>query len=246
MHEAIDAYYPRTYLDCWAQHVRTDWAEFLDRVFLSDVPTLLGQEGGTVIDLGCGPSICSIISASRWSREIYLTELLEGNRKEVEKWVKDQEGAYNWQHYMDFQGVLELNPDTASIASRVRAAVAGVLPCDLATDSVFPQDAPRPPAAADILIASLVFDVVCVDAAQLQVMMARALNWVKEDGLMIVQGSFGETAYAVGSAYMPVLDIQEDQFLKVVEALGLEVVRLETTVRVSTHYYTVLRRQKTK
>ena len=69
-----------------------------------------------MIDLGCGPSICSIISASRcsaslltlsissrWSREIYLAELLEGNRKEVEKWVRDQEGAYNWQHYLDFQ-----------------------------------------------------------------------------------------------------------------------------------------------
>ena len=48
-------------------------------------------------------SLLSLSLPSRWSREIYLTELLEGNRKEVEKWVKDQEGAYNWQHYMDFQ-----------------------------------------------------------------------------------------------------------------------------------------------
>ena len=99
MHETIDTYYPKTYLDCWAavckpmfmndtlsfilfhsiecewplkeigiyvlQHVRTDWAEFLDRVFLSDVILHLGESGGSVLDLGSGPSISSIIAASR-------------------------------------------------------------------------------------------------------------------------------------------------------------------------------------
>ena len=82
MHETIDTYYPKTYLSCWAsvfkpiceydsriinmfQHVRTDWAEFLDRVFLSDVIVHLGESGGSVLDLGSGPSISSIIAASR-------------------------------------------------------------------------------------------------------------------------------------------------------------------------------------
>ena len=82
MHETIDTYYPKTYLSCWAavfkpicecysriinmfQHVRTDWAEFLDRVFLSDVIVHLGDSGGSVLDLGSGPSISSIIAASR-------------------------------------------------------------------------------------------------------------------------------------------------------------------------------------
>jgi len=195
MHTTIDSYYPRMYLDIWAGEVRPDWSEFLDRVFLSDVPTLIGGEGGVVVDLGCGPSICSIISASRWSREIYLAELLGGNRREVERWLGEEEGAFDWQHYLDFQGVLELTPDTSAIARRVRRAVAGVLPCDLTTEELFPEEGPRPSGPADVLIASLVFDVVCVDTKQLQVMLTRALRWLNPRGLMVVQGSLGAAYY---------------------------------------------------
>jgi len=103
MHETIDTYYPKTYLSCWAAHVRTDWAEFLDRVFLSDVIAHLGESGGSVLDLGSGPSISSIISASRWSNKIYLAELLQGNREEIEKWWRNEDDAFDWKHYFDFQ-----------------------------------------------------------------------------------------------------------------------------------------------
>jgi len=82
-----------------------------------------------------------------------------------------------------------------------------VLPCDLSTEEVF-TELRCPSAPVDILIASLVFDVVCVDASQLEVMMKRALRWLKPEGLMLVQGSLGEYHYTVGSASMPVLDIQ--------------------------------------
>ena len=72
----------------------------MDRVFLSDVVVHLGEQGGSVLDLGSGPSISSIIAASRflqvvkvqymlfmsrWSNKIYLAELLRGNREEIEK-----------------------------------------------------------------------------------------------------------------------------------------------------------------
>lgn len=78
-----------------------------------------------------------------------------------------------------------------------------MLPCDLSTEEVF-TELRRPPAPVDILIASLVFDVVCVDTEQLEVrgvkphkrhlpyvdlkvMMRRALRWLKPEGLMFVQ-----------------------------------------------------------
>jgi len=74
-------------------------------------------------------------------------------------------------------------------------------------------------------------------------MMKRALRWLKPEGLMLVQGSLGEYHYTVGSASMPVLDIQEKEFRAVVDRVGLEVIRWETTVRLTTHYYTVLKRK---
>ena len=82
MHQTLNYHYPKTYLNAWAQGVRTDWAEFLDRLFLAEVPAHLvdgdGDGPGVVLDMGAGPSICNIIAASRWSGHIYLAELLEG------------------------------------------------------------------------------------------------------------------------------------------------------------------------
>ena len=39
----------------------------------------------------------------RWSSSIYLGELLEGNRREVERWLGREEGAFDWGHYFNFQ-----------------------------------------------------------------------------------------------------------------------------------------------
>ena len=88
-----------------------------------------------------------------------------------------------------------------------------MLPCDLSTEEVF-AELRCPSSPVDILIASLVFDVVCVDANQLEVstpnnigrftvfvkayishvhtvfhkvMINRALRWLKPEGLMLVQ-----------------------------------------------------------
>ena len=108
MHQTLDHHYPRTYLNAWAQGVRTDWAEFLDRVFLAEVPALLGEDGGVVLDMGAGPSICNIIAASRWSSHIYLAELLEGNRKEIQKFLARDDDAWNWQPYFYFQVMMML------------------------------------------------------------------------------------------------------------------------------------------
>ena len=112
MHQTLNYHYPKTYLNAWAQGVRTDWAEFLDRLFLAEVPAHLvdgdGDGPGVVLDMGAGPSICNIIAASRWSGHIYLAELLEGNRKEITKYLNSEEDAWNWQPYFDFQ-VLQSN-----------------------------------------------------------------------------------------------------------------------------------------
>ena len=42
----------------------------------------------TVLDIGCGPSISNIISASKWSQNIFLADFLDSNRKEVERFWK--------------------------------------------------------------------------------------------------------------------------------------------------------------
>ena len=136
---------------------------------------------------------------------------------------------------------MEINPDPGSIEERVRRSVTGVIECNLATEEVFEKGVLNE--EVDVLICSLVFDVVCTNPDSLEVVMRRALQCVKQEGLMIVQGSLGEETYCVGSAVFPVLNIDKETLFTVFDNLELEVVKWETTVRVSTHYFTVLKRK---
>ena len=122
LHENLNFHYPKTYLNAWASGVRPDWATFLFQVFKvtkdqifsydhdcviylkEDVPALLNVENNiSVMDLGCGPSICNIISASMCSNHIYMAELLEGNRQEIIKFLCNDADAWNWAPYFEFQ-----------------------------------------------------------------------------------------------------------------------------------------------
>ena len=101
--------------------MRPDWAEFLHRVFREDVPELLSHVGegeGVVMDLGCGPSIANIISATLWSHRIYMAELLEGNRREIIKYLNSDDDSWDWSPYFEFQAELETNqdPDSGKVA----------------------------------------------------------------------------------------------------------------------------------
>lgn len=88
-----------------------------------------------VIDIGAGPSICNIISASLWSNNIFLADLLEGNRRELDKFWRNDEEVWNWEPYFRFQGVLELCPAISAIEERTRSSISGVVTCDLSQDA---------------------------------------------------------------------------------------------------------------
>jgi len=245
MHETLSDFYPVAYLNAWAQGVRQEWAEFLDRVFKCHMDDLLTQIGvdscPTVLDLGCGPSICNIMAASRISNRIYMADLLEGNRRELTKWINRHSDSWNWQPYFDFQGVLELQPDTERIEERVRSSVHRIVPCDLSVNQVFAPDLKISP--FNIMICSLVWDVVAVNAEQLEQVIERSLNYLHPTGLLIVQGSLHEERYTVGSAVFPVLNIDKETLLHVFEKCNLQVVKWETRERCSTHYFALLSRK---
>ena len=122
LHKKLDLHYPKTYLNAWAQGVRPDWAQFLEKVFSIVVPKFLdSSKNRVVLDLGSGPSICNIIAASKWASSIYLAELLEGNRKEITKYLEGAEDAWNWEPYFEFQVNLDynLNPEKSLLSNKI-------------------------------------------------------------------------------------------------------------------------------
>ncbi|KAM7313211.1 uncharacterized protein ISCGN_003093 [Ixodes scapularis] len=55
-------------------------------------------QGETLLDLGSGPVVFSLLIASIKFKHIVLSDLVEGNRLELNKWINDEEDAIDWSH----------------------------------------------------------------------------------------------------------------------------------------------------
>ena len=66
LHEKLDHFYAGGYLATWCDgSVRAEWAGFLHEVFSGGGGISVGGKGTAapvVLDVGCGPSICNVIS----------------------------------------------------------------------------------------------------------------------------------------------------------------------------------------
>ena len=54
------------------------------------------HSGQRLIDIGTGPSIHSLISASEHYEDILVSDYTDSNRQEIKKWLKDEEGCFDW------------------------------------------------------------------------------------------------------------------------------------------------------
>ena len=63
------------------------------------------------------------ISASRYCNHITMADYLTSNRHEIEKFVQQAEDGFQWKHYFQFLGVLELDMNVDAIATRTRNAI---------------------------------------------------------------------------------------------------------------------------
>jgi len=124
---------------------------------------------------------------------------------------------------------------------RTRSSVVDVIYSDLSSNSVFKEG--QNPTKFHIVICSLVWDVVAVNPSQLETVIKRSMKCLEEDGILVVQGSLHEDRYTVGSAVFPVLNIDKDTLWNTFQKCQLEVVKWETRVKCSTHYFTILKRE---
>ena len=74
------------------------------------------ESGGRVLEVGSGPTVTSVISASTWSEKIVCSDFLEVNRKKISHWLepkttKDGTGgprdADVWDPFFQFVARLE-------------------------------------------------------------------------------------------------------------------------------------------
>ncbi|XP_023220945.1 nicotinamide N-methyltransferase-like [Centruroides sculpturatus] len=92
-------------------------------------------KGKRLLDVGSGPTVHRIASATKVFSEIILSEYAEANRQELQKWLNNDPNALDWSAFIAMTARLEKYGNTEkgikTIESRIRQRVKSVLPCDV-------------------------------------------------------------------------------------------------------------------
>ena len=54
-------------------------------------------KGHRIIDIGCGPTIHSLIPAAKWFDELYLADFSPRNLQAVQQWLQRDPESFDWQ-----------------------------------------------------------------------------------------------------------------------------------------------------
>ena len=92
------------------------------------------------------------------------------------------------------------------------------------------------------MVASLVLYVVSVtDLMFEQNLMNLKRSLKPSTGVLVLQGSLGESVYTVGSALFPAMTVEEDALRKIFDRCGLIVEEWRVCVKESRHYFALLK-----
>ncbi|NWQ64618.1 NNMT methyltransferase, partial [Neopipo cinnamomea] len=183
--------------------------------------SLDGLRGGTLIDVGCGPTIYQLLSACEHFHEIIALDYTDQNRRELERWLKNEEGAFDWLPAVKY--VCELEGDREKWAEKqekVRKKVKQVLKCDV-TKANPTGPVSLPP--ADCIVSTLCLEGACKDLPTFRSALRNIGTLVKPGGHLVLVTALRETYYAFNKQVFSCLYLEKHEVEAAVEAAGFEV-----------------------
>ncbi|NWR36732.1 NNMT methyltransferase, partial [Tachuris rubrigastra] len=183
--------------------------------------SLDGLRGDTLIDVGCGPTIYQLLSACEHFHEIIALDYTDQNRWELERWLRNEEGAFDWVPVVKY--VCELEGDREKWAEKqekVRKKVKQVLKCDV-TKANPTGPVSLPP--ADCILSTLCLEGACKDLPTFHCALRNIGTLVKPGGHLVLVTVLGETYYAFNNQVFSCLRLEKHEVEVAVEAAGFEV-----------------------
>ncbi|NXA04842.1 NNMT methyltransferase, partial [Sapayoa aenigma] len=183
--------------------------------------SLDGLRGDTLIDVGCGPTIYQLLSACEHFQEITALDYTDQNRRELEKWLKNEAGAFDWVPVVKY--VCELEGDREKWAEKqekLRKKVKQVLKCDVTKAN--PTDPVSLP-PADCIVSTLCLEGACKDLPTFRSALRNIGTLVKPGGHLVMLTVLEETYYAFNEQVFSCLHLEKHEVEEAVEAAGFEV-----------------------
>ncbi|XP_060074278.1 nicotinamide N-methyltransferase-like [Ylistrum balloti] len=173
--------------------------------------------GGRLLDVGTGPTLHSVISASQHVEEIFLSDYTDQNRIMLTDWWKS--GARTQTGIMAY--VLRKEQSIQTISTRLndmRQKVQGILPVDVHLEQ--PLGTEYGSEYFDIVISSLCLEVASTSLDEYKKATGNVCSLIKPGGYFVLVGLCGQSFYKVGDSTFSSLPMELREVEDTLEILG--------------------------
>ncbi|KAJ6653179.1 hypothetical protein lerEdw1_010052 [Lerista edwardsae] len=219
---------------------------------LHEAFALDGVEGGTLIDIGSGPSIYQLLSACEAFREIVATDYADQNREEMQRWLRKEPGTFDWSpvvkhvcelegdslrrsedHEMEVEGwpcptdpQFSRREKWAEKEEKLRRTIKRVLKCDVTLPNPL---APVVLPPADCLLSTLCLEVACKDLPTFSSALKNIGSLLKPGGHLVMLTILEDSFYMVGQRRFSALFLERKFLEDAVAQAGFEIKWIKET-----------------
>lgn len=217
-----DDWSPKNYLQTYFSKLGPDTTKNLQ--FLQ---TQLQRYLGTkivprILDFGCGPTIFAGLLASIYANEIHMCDYLSRNLKEINKWLKSDLSAFDWQPCLEeILKLQEIPINIGSIMARetvFKTKATKLLLCD----AYLPNPLINYEKKYPIVITNFCADSATSSKETWQLFMKNILSLVEDKGMILIAALRNCSFYRVSNQLFPCANINENDLQEILIKEGFQ------------------------
>ncbi|XP_064455844.1 nicotinamide N-methyltransferase-like [Ornithodoros turicata] len=166
-------------------------------------------QGHELLELGCGPTVHCVLSASRVFSNITMADLSSSNLEAVRHWLTPEDGVDlgMWkpvlQHVARLEGYRNVALGAQDIGKRARRSIRHLVQCDVLRETILPA----PYHSYDCVLTSLCLEAAVSDLVSYKRALRNVVRYVRPGGTIIVIGVLGCRSYVVGEQTLSSLSL---------------------------------------
>lgn len=181
--------------------------------------------GGRLLEVGGGPVIYPLVSASRVVDEIHFTDALQDNLDEVKQALDGADEAFDWRPFV--RRALEHEAGRPVADSEVSARLSLVARRVTRLLRLNLWDSPQPLGRYDVVQANFVLDSITSSLEEWQRLLATLTDRVAPGGDLIMCALEGSKWWRLGELQFPAVSLDVDLLASALRKVGMVDVRVE-------------------
>lgn len=189
--------------------------------FLHETYLGLNRKNLRILEIGGGPTIYQLLSASAWAKEITFTDFLSENLEQVQAWVKKSPDSFGWTEYVNIVAHLE-GEKQQIIEKRLRTVLKTFLIFD-----ILGKDKPTL-TKFDIVSSHFCADSITNTKSEFLHAVRTITSFVAPNGMLVMSMLKGAVTYDVGNYSFPAYFIDEQTVKTILKRLGFKNIEMQT------------------